>query len=226
MKLLMVEDEPSFTAAATSCLKKGGYCVDAVERLDDAASAFAVYPYDLVLLDRCLPDGDGLSFLRTLRRRRNAVPVILMSAEMRSARDRIGGLEHGADDYVSKPFDNDELVARVKALLRRPKQIAEDEVSVGNLRFDLAARSVTVDGTSVPIARRELAMLEHLVRGRGRVVQRAQIEQSVYGFDEDVSVNAIDVSMHRLRKTLQKYGSTAVIHTVRGLGFLIQEEAE
>ncbi|MEM8848937.1 MAG: response regulator transcription factor [Pseudomonadota bacterium] len=221
----MVEDEPSFSTATVSCLKRAGYCVDLVDSVVDAVSAVAIYAYDLVLLDRCLPDGDGLSFMRNLRRSRNDVPIILMSASMAGPQERIMGLEDGADDYIGKPCDSDELLARVRALLRRPRQIAENEVAVGNLRFDLSSRNVTIDGTPIPIARRELAMLEHLVRGRGRVVLREQMEQSVYGFDESVSINAIDVSMHRLRRTLAKHGAHIHVHTVRGLGFILQAKA-
>ena len=224
MKILIVEDEAVFSSAIVSILKRGGYAVDVVESIGDAETALSIYGYDLILLDRHLPDGDGLGLLQTLRRRRSDVPVILMSAEMRSVEQRIVGLEGGADDYMTKPLDGAELLARVRALLRRPKELARSEIVIGNLCFNLAARSITIAGHPVAITRRELGILEHLVRAHGRVVLREQIEQNVYGFDEAISINAIDVSMHRLRRILLKHRASVAVHTVRGLGYMIQEK--
>lgn len=222
MKMLLVEDEPDFSRAAMRELRRAGYAGDLVDTISDAKSAVAVYDYDIILLDRHLPDGDGLSFLKGVRRSRNDVPVILMSAEMRSIADRISGLEDGADDYIPKPLDFDELLARIRVLLRRPRKIAESVVTVGNLSFDLVARGVQIDDRPIPVARRELALLEHLVRANGRIVPREQFEQNAYGFDEAVSVNAIDVSVHRLRRTLRTNGASVQIHTVRGVGYMLR----
>lgn len=220
----MVEDEPDFSQAAMRELRRAGYAGDAVDTISDAESAVAVYDYDIILLDRHLPDGDGLSFLKKVRRSKNDVPVILMSAELRSIADRISGLEDGADDYIAKPLDIEELLARSRALLRRPRRISENGVTVGNLRFDFSVRGVRIDDRPIPVARRELLLLEHLVRASGRVVPREQIEQNAYGFDEAVSINAIDVSVHRLRRMLETNGATVRIHTVRGVGYMLRLE--
>lgn len=223
MKLLMVEDEPALSAAAVPTLEKGGFLVDVVECLTDAFSAIAVFTYDLILLDRNLPDGDGMSFLRSMRKNKNDTPVIIISAAKNSVADRVEGLDGGADDYLTKPIEQGELIARVKTLLRRPKTLEAIEINIGNLAFDLNARTAKIDGQPIRIARRELGMLEHLVRSQGRVVSREQIEQNSYGFDEVVSINAIDVSMHRLRRILSTHKSNVAVHTVRGIGYILQE---
>ena len=223
MKLLMIEDERTLREATLSALKAGGFLVDAVDCLADAQSALAVFAYDLILLDRHLPDGDGLSLLAALRRRKDHTPVIIISAARGSVADRVQGLDGGADDYVVKPFEHGELLARIKSLLRRPRLMNDPQITLGNLAFNLATRDVEIDGAHVSIARRELGMLEHLIRARGRVVSREQIEQNSYGFNEAVSINAIDVSMHRLRRVLSTHGANVAVHTARGIGYVLQE---
>ncbi len=221
MRLLIVEDEQVFAEPVSRVLRKAGYTVDIVDCLDDANSAIAVCDYNLILLDRHLPDGDGLDVLRALRRAKSGISVILMSAEMRSVHERIVGLEEGADDYMTKPLDISELLARVRALLRRPQELARSEVLVGNLCLNTETRSVSIDGAPVSISRRELGLLEHLVRAEGRVVLRDQIEQRTYGFDDEISINAIEVAIHRLRRRLEQHGAAVSIQTVRGLGYML-----
>lgn len=224
MRLLVVEDEAALAEHAVSSLSVGGFAVDLVGTLADAISAEATFPYDAVVLDRHLPDGDGLALLQSLRRRRKGTPVIVVSAVRHALADRIEGLDRGADDYLAKPLDPEELVARVRAVLRRPAQIEADEVAVGDLAFDLARRQGRVGGRPLSIARRETDVLECLVRSAGRVVSRSQLEEAIYGFNEEVSVNAIDVAMHRLRRALEASGSTVTVATVRGLGYILKEE--
>ena len=226
MRVLFVEDEPALTQAAVPVLRAGGFTVDEVVTLSEAYAAHETCAYDAILLDRHLPDGDGISLLKDLRRARNATPIILMSAAMSRPRDRIDGLEFGADDYLSKPMDLAELVARLKSVLRRPALIEHEVIEIGNLKFDTTERQAYVDDRHIAVARREIDFLECLIRARGRVVGRERIEESMYGFDDDVSVNAIDVSMHRLRKLLKNAGATARIETVRGIGYALRAMPE
>lgn len=224
MRVLFVEDEPALAAAAVPALTAGGFTVDLVDTLADAVSAEATFPYDAVLLDRHLPDGDGITLLRSMRARRRHMPVIVMSAVRADLADRIEGLNRGADDYIAKPLMPSELLARLRAVLRRPGEIEAESMRLGNLDYETVHRQASVAGAPVPLARRETDVLECLFRSAGRVVSRARLGESIYGFNEDVSVNAIDVSMHRLRTLLKAAGATARIETVRGLGYILKEE--
>lgn len=221
MRVLFVEDEPALIRSAVPFLRSEGFTVDVVSTLADAKSASDVFPYDAVLLDRQLPDGDGLGFLETMRTKQAHVPVIVMSAAYHTAAERTVGLNSGADDYLAKPLSLDELLARLRSVLRRPSDIENQVVEMGDMQFDLTNRQLSIKGERVSIARRETDMIERLVRAPNRIVTRAQLEEAVYGFDDEVSFNAIDVSMHRLRGLLKKNGSDAVVKTVRGIGFIL-----
>ena len=223
MKVLFVEDEAPLRTQAVSRLRSGGLVVDPAVDLGEAHSAVATFDYAAILLDRYLPDGDGLGFLREMRARRDHTPVLLMSAQRVFVRDRIEGLDCGADDYLCKPLPYDEVAARVRSVLRRPRGIAPTEVEVGNLVFDLDRREVTVDGALVKMARREVTLLECLARNLGHVVGREQIEAEIYGIDEEVSMNAVDVLLHRVRAVLERHGATARIRTMRGLGYTLHD---
>ncbi|WP_026352675.1 response regulator transcription factor [Yoonia vestfoldensis] len=223
MRILFVEDESALSDAAVPVLVAGGFTVDVVDTLADAMSAESVFPYDAVLLDRHLPDGDGLHLLRDLRKRKRHMPVIVMSAVRADLADRIHGLEGGADDYMVKPLVPTELYARLKAVLRRPGQLEDAELHLGGLSYDTVCRQVRIDGEAVSLARRETDVLECLVRAAGRVVSRGYLEEAIYGFNEDVSNNAIDVSMHRLRCILKSRSARVQIETVRGLGYILRE---
>ena len=223
MKILFVEDEAALAEVATPALRADGFTVDEVASLSEARAARRICAYDAILLDRHLPDGDGLTLVRSLRAARDHTPVIVMSAARAAPEDRIDGLESGADDYMSKPMVMGELVARLKSVLRRPKALSREVIRVGNLEYALAERQATVAGERVGMPRRETDFLECLMRAQGRVVSRARLEESIYGFDDEVSVNAIDVSIHRLRRLLARAGSTAAIETVRGIGYLVRE---
>lgn len=225
MKVLVVEDEITVAQSTMGMLRKGGYETDHVDCLDDAGAALSAFSYDMILLDRNLPDGDGLGFLKTIRRRNCEIPVIMISAVRKTTHDRIAGLDEGADDYVTKPFDGSELIARVKSVLRRPRNLSQDAIVVGNTRFLIASRQVEIDGKPVAISRRELGILENLMRARDRTVTRERIEQENYGIDDAVSLNAIEVSLHRLRRKLASGGASIEIKTLRGLGYILREKS-
>ena len=222
MRVLFVEDEPALSDAALPVLRAGGFAVDLTETLADAASAEAVFPYDAILLDRHLPDGDGLTLLRDLRSRRRQMPVIVMSAVRAGLADRIDGLDRGADDYLAKPCVPGELLARLRAVLRRPGRLEDEALTLGDLTYEVAHRQARVGGVPLPLARRETDVLECLIRAAGRVVGRAALGESIYGFNEEVSVNAIDVSMHRLRAALKGAGAGVHVETIRGLGYVLK----
>lgn len=221
MRALLIEDEGELAALVASAAHGIGLAVDAVESLEDARAALAAVEYDLVVLDLGLPDGDGVSLLRDLRAGGNPVPVLVLTA--RDGRDdRVAGLDAGADDYVLKPFHMAELLARLKALLRRPRGPLAMRLEVGNVFFDTVHRRVEVAGRPIVLARRELALLELLMRRAGRVLTREAIEEHLYGFEEEVGPNATEVNVHRVRKKLAAAGANAEIHTLRGVGYLME----
>jgi DNA-binding response OmpR family regulator len=226
MRILVVEDDETLAALILSALKRIGLTVDHVLRLDEALAATRAVAYNAIVLDRMLPDGDGLEVVRQVRDSRGATPILILStrAELQS---RIGGLDAGADDYLAKPFDVGEFLARVRALLRRPGELVSPTFACGNLCFALSAREASVAGRPLPLPRRELALLEQLMRNVGRVVSKSSLEEGLYGFAEEVSSNSIEVHIHYLRKRLAEAGATAKIETRRGSGYaLMTAEAE
>lgn len=219
MRVLLVEDHPQLADAVRDALVRAGFAVDHTGTAAEAREMSSLAEYDIALLDLGLPDGDGMALLPTLRRD-GTVPVIVLTAREQLA-DRLSGLDGGADDYVVKPVEMPELVARCRAVLRRPGGRSETVLNHGDLALDTAARSVTVAGTGVPLGRREVAVLEHLMRAAGRVSARRVLEEAVYGFDDEVSPNAIEASISRLRRTLAMAGSGTNIVTVRGIGWML-----
>jgi len=204
-------------AALSSALSQHDIIVDHVRTLELAEEACRSKVHDAVLLDRKLPDGDGLSLIPTIRRH-SGVPVIVLSA-LGSSEQRVAGLDQGADDYLPKPFSTDELLARLRAVMRRPAQVGGDMVCIGNLQFDLSQRHAQVSGKRLNLTRRELLALELLVRRAGRTVSRTALEEAVYGYDDEIASNALDANISRLR---QKLGEAAVdIHGIRGVGYLL-----
>jgi DNA-binding response OmpR family regulator len=222
MRLLVVEDEARIAEILKSALGRAGFTVDTVSRRGDAAEALATMPYDVLILDLGLPDGDGLALLAQLRIAGNSLPVLILTARD-AVEDRVRGLDAGADDYLVKPFAMAELVARTKALLRRPGGALGTLLKAGNLSFDTVGRDVRVGEVAVQLARREAAILEHLMRRAGRVVPKALLEEKLYGLDEELESNAIPVHVHHLRRKLVDAGADAEVHTVRGVGYLLVE---
>lgn len=220
MRVLLVEDEPDMAKLISEGVGADGLVVDTVGSIDEADEAIAIARYALVLLDRRLPDGDGLVLLRRMRTTQPGVPVIVLTA-LDGTADKIHGLDEGADDYLTKPFDADELRARIRAALRRPGGEFAPPVACGRLQFDSGRREVTVSGHVVVLRRRELALLGALVRRVGRVVQRVDLMDEVYGFDEDVTSNTLDSHVSRLRARLAALDARVVIHPIRGVGYML-----
>jgi len=219
MRILLVEDELDMAAALTAALGRQDIVVDHAHNLEIAEEDARIGVHDAVLLDRKLPDGDGLSIIPVIRRVQPGLPIIVLSA-LGSLDQRVDGLDHGADDYLAKPFSTDELLARLRAVLRRPTQIGESVVAVGNLKFNLSDRSVTVGGEPLDLPRRETLVLEMLVRRNGRAVTRGALEEAVYGFDDEIASNALDANISRLRKKLAD--ASVEIHPIRGVGYLLK----
>lgn len=223
MRILLIEDEPEMAGMLVSALSRNGLIVDRVDTITDATSAFATVRYDAVLLDRKLPDGDGISLLPRLRASHGGTPVIVLSA-LGAASDRIEGLDGGADDYLAKPFLIEELLARLRAVLRRRPEIASETLTLANLDFDIGNRQASVDGTLLDLPRREMLVLETLLRRSGRSVTRAALEDAVFGFDDAIASNTLDAHVSRLRRKLSDAGARVEIHAIRGIGYLIRPQ--
>ncbi len=216
MRLLLVEDDPMIGEAVQDLLRAEHYAVDWARDGDAADTALRTQPYDLVLLDLGLPKRDGLAVLRDLRTRKDRTPVLVATARDAVAQ-RIEGLDAGADDYVLKPYDLDELLARIRALLRRAAGRAEPVYEHQGVSINPATREVTVRGTPVVLSGREWAVLEPLIARPGMVLSRQQLEDKLYGWGDEVSSNAVEVYIHGLRK---KLGPELVLN-VRGVGYLV-----
>lgn len=214
MRLLLVEDDDMLGQAVRDHLVANGHATDWVRRLDAAEAARFAMPYDVLLLDLNLPDGRGLEFLRALRRQGDTTPVIITTA-MDQLSMRIDGLNAGADDYLVKPFDLEELLARLGAVGRRYAGNPNPLLVVGPLELDAAHRLVTVSGRPIELSAREWAVLERLAQHPGTLVSKAQLEDALFGFGDEVESNAVEVYVSRLRRKLE----IGVIHTVRGLGY-------
>lgn len=220
MRLLVIEDEARITEILKGALMRAGFTVDAVALSADARAALAVVPYDAAILDLGLPDGDGIDLIGEVRTNGNLIPILVLTARD-AVEDRVCGLDTGADDYLVKPFAITELIARTKALLRRPGGALGTTLTAGNVIFDTLGRDVRVRDSTLLLARREGAVLEHLMRRLGRVVPKAVLEDKLYGMDDELESNAIPVHVHHLRRKLVDAGATVEIHTVRGVGYLL-----
>lgn len=224
MRLLIVEDNARLAGLVADGLARKGLTCDTAASLEAADEALACASFDAVLLDLGLPDGDGRAWLQARRQRGFVVPVLMLTARG-ALDDRVGGLDAGADDYLVKPAETEEIAARLRALLRRPGPRASTRIEVGPLLFDTVAQRAWSEGGPLDLTRRELGLLELLMRHAGSVVRRARIENALYGFDEDVSPNALDAVVSRLRRRLEDGGAGHMLHTIRGLGYLLEERA-
>jgi DNA-binding response OmpR family regulator len=220
MRLLVVEDEERLRDLLKRALAEAGFTVDALATAADADEAIQTLPYDAAVLDLGLPDGDGIKVLQAARQRGRDVPILILTARDAVA-DRVLGLDSGADDYLVKPFAMTELVARIKALLRRPGGVLGLTLETGNLTLDTVGREVQVGGAPVAMPRHELAVLELMMRRMGRVVPKAVLEDKLYGLDAEPESNPIPVHIHHLRRRLGAAGATVTIHTVRGVGYML-----
>ncbi len=216
MRLLLVEDDPMIGESIEDGLRGENYAVDWVRDGRDAGLALSTVPYDLLLLDLGLPGKQGLDVLRTLRSGENDVPVLIITARD-STPSRVEGLDAGADDYLVKPFDLDELLARIRALLRRRVARTRSIIVHGALTLDLASHEATFEGTPVKLSAREFSVLRALLDSPGSIVSKSQLEEKLYGWNSEVESNTVDVYVHHLRK---KFG-TDFIKNVRGVGYKI-----
>lgn len=222
MRLLVVEDEVRIAELVRRGLEAAGFVVDGLRFCADAREALATTAYDAIILDLGLPDGDGMGLLSGLGSLDSRPPVLVLTARD-AVEDRVLGLDAGADDYLVKPFAMTELIARTKALLRRPGGALGIVLKAGNITFDSVGRDVRVADTSLALPRREAAILEQLMRRLGRVAPKVVLEDKLYGIDDELESNAIPVHVHHLRRKLLDAGATAEIHTVRGVGYLLTE---
>ena len=221
MRVLLIEDNRRLAGFIASGLRSAGFLVDALDNAADGEAALRGVDYDVLILDLGLPDRDGLDLLGDLRRRGVRVPVLVLTARD-DVSDRVKGLDVGADDYLLKPFALEELAARLRALLRRPSDTLSSVVAIANLRFDVLTRELRIDGTPAALPRRESDVLEILARRVGRVVPKRILDEKIYGFGEDVSVNSIEASVSRLRRDLKRLGAAVTIRTFRGIGYLLE----
>ena len=224
MRLLLVEDEPEMAAALSAVLLRYDMVVDHARTKVIAEEAILSHAHDAVLLDRKLPDGDGIELVPLLRKRHAGVPVIIISARG-SIADKIEGLDTGADDYLPKPFAVEELLARLRAVLRRPTLVAPESVQLGALSFDLDSRQAHIGDVAIDLPRRELLVLECLLRRAGRTVLRSSLEDAVYGYGDEIQSNSLDAHISRLRRKLADAGASVEIHGIRGVGYLIRAAA-
>lgn len=221
MRLLIVEDDPTLADGLVRSLEQSGYAVDHASNGEEANSMLLESVYDLAILDLGLPKLDGIEVLRRLRSRGGRTPVLILTARD-AVENRVQGLDAGADDYLTKPFDLVELEARIRALIRRGQLGSNAAMSCANLRFDTAGRRAYSGGESIELSARELGVLEVLMMKQGKVVNKEQIMEALCNWDEDIGDNAIEVYIHRLRKKLELSG--ARIRTIRGLGYLLEHE--
>ena len=219
MRILLVEDDPMIGKAVKQGLGKSGFSVDWAQDGRAAELSIANDVYNLVVLDLGLPRRDGIEILKSLRAKRNNIPVLVVTARD-AVSDRIAGLNAGADDYVVKPFDLDELVARIRALLRRHTGSGTPVIQRGALILDPIGKCVTLRENEVALSAREFALLEALMQKPGAVVSRDTLEEAIYGWGEEVASNAIEVHLHNLRKKL----GADMIRNVRGVGYRLAED--
>jgi two-component system response regulator TctD len=223
MRLLVVEDNAQLSQLLGKGLRMAGYDADLLATMEEARAALMTTSYAALILDLGLPDGDGLSILQELRHRKDPIPVLILTARG-GLHDRVNGLRVGADDYLVKPFALEELVARLEAQLRRPGQQLGSSLRIANLEFNLRDRQASIDDQPQALSSRETAVLELLMRSKGRVVSKKQVEDHIFGLSGDVASNAVEVYVHRLRKQLSDKGARVEIHTIRGVGYLIAEQ--
>lgn len=220
MRLLVVEDDSMLSAGLSRALQRSGYTVDLARNGEEAVAAAQAQQYALILLDLGLPGMDGLEVLRDIRGRRDATPIIILTASNRSDQ-KVEGLDGGADDYVAKPFDLEELLARIRAQIRGRDRRTSDSLVAGDVRLDLAGRSVFKDGAAIAVTAKEFKVLAELMRRVGQFVSKAELETALYDGEAGVESNTIEVAVYGLRR---KLGNDLIL-TARGLGYTIAARA-
>lgn len=223
MRILIVEDEPDLLDALKKQLQSSGYSVDACGNGLDAEDYLKMATYDAVVLDIMLPGIDGLTLLKKMRAEGNTTHVLLLTA-LDSIENKVNGLDAGADDYLVKPFAYDELLARLRVLLRRRSGQTTNVLEYSGLVMDLNSRTVTRDGTEITLSSKEFAVLEYLLRNPGRVLSRDKIENHVWNYDFEGGSNVVDVYIRYLRKKIDTGFNKKLLHTIRGAGYVLREE--
>ena len=224
MRILVVEDDPSIAEFVAAGLRQEGLAVDVASNGVDGLDRASAHPYDAAIVDVMLPRLDGLSLVAALRRAGVTTPVLFLSAR-HSVDDRVKGLQTGGDDYLTKPFAFQELLARVQALTRRGQlPIETAELTVGDLRLDRLTRRASRGGTPIELRPREFALLEYLMRHPGKVVSKTTIVSQVWNYSFDTGTNAVDVLVHRLRDKIDKDFASKLLHTVRGVGYVLKTD--
>ena len=224
MKILLVEDDPDLASATQRLLRRHNYIVEVAEDLRVARSALLSFRHEIVLLDRRLPDGDGVDLIHFAQDNNLSCKFLVLSA-LGELQERVEGLDLGADDYMVKPYEPEELLARIRAAERRPVPEVGRVLKLGALRLNCDTRNFFVDGDAFILPRRELVILEQLIQGANRVVGRDVLEQAMYGYDEQFESNTLESHMSRLRKAIAARNCGVGIHTVRGVGYMLKEQA-
>jgi len=219
LRLLIIEDSQRLCQAVAESLRTQGFAVDTAGTASEGLRAWRAADYDAAVLDLMLPDGSGLDALKEMRARGRATPVLILTA-LGDVGDRVRGLDCGADDYLVKPFAMQELVARLRALLRRPGAALGSTLTLGSVKLDTSARIATVAGTPLDLTRSELIVLEALLRNQGRVLSKERLAECLYDFEQERTANSVETHVHRVRKKLAAAGSDVSLRTLRGLGYL------
>lgn len=219
MKVLLLEDNSRLSQAVVEALHAQGFTVDVAGTVAEALHVWQSIVYDAAVLDLMLPDGSGLDVLAHMRARGSTTPVLILTA-MGAIEHRVRGLDGGADDYLIKPFAMQELIARLRALLRRPGAALGRTLTLGNMELDTSARVASVDGKAIEMTRSELIVLEALLRNQGRVVSKERIGEVLHDFNQEWSENSVEVQVHRVRKKLTLVGARVSIRSLRGLGYI------
>ena len=221
-RILLVEDNRHLGDLVSKALRLRGFVIDHVTLVDEAETALSIAQYDAVVLDLGLPDRDGMTLLKPLRASASAPAVLVLTSRDESS-SVIEALDNGADDYLTKPFVMGVLVARLRALLRRPNTVDPEMLAQRNIELDPQKFLLRIAGNEIPVSRREFAALELFMRRASRVISKEELQESIYGMAEDVSLNAVEVLVHRLRKKLETGGAEVQIHNLRGLGYLLAD---
>jgi DNA-binding response OmpR family regulator len=225
LRLLVIEDEKSLLKIIAKRLKEEGYSVDAVTNGRDGENYIYSTDYDCIILDIMIPIVDGLTLLRRIRAKKISTPVLLLTAKD-SIEDRVVGLDTGADDYLIKPFSFDELLARVRALLRRRKEKLDIVLSVGDLKLDTVTREVKRGDRSIELTSKEYSILEYFLKNKNRVLTKSQIAEHVWNYDFEYNSNIVEVYIRYLRRKIDEDFKNKLIHTIRGGGYVLKDESE
>ena len=225
MRLLVVEDEKKLNELITKKLKKEYYGVDSCFDGEEAVRYVEGTEYDAIILDIMLPKLDGFEVIKRIRAKKNKVPILLLTARD-NIDDKVKGLDYGADDYLVKPFIFEELMARIRVLLRRNSGNVDNVITIANLKVDLDAKTVFRDDLLIKLSGREYSILEYLIRNKGKILSRERIEDHIWNYDYEGGTNVIDVYIRYLRKKIDDSYTPKLIHTVRGLGYVLRVDNE